>query len=243
MTHSIALKHTLQSSVAILLGHRGSNRVHLENTMPAFEAALQAGLHGIELDVQRTKDGVLVVHHDFHLPNGELIAALNFNELHLPEPYTVPKLEQVLTWAKQSGAYLNIEIKLETFTTDGREKEVAALVERSGMGQQIIISSFNPISLWRIKRFAPSLETALLFYNSKKNWVLDHGYLAFLLGVSAIHPHHSQVTLDMVLMAHRMGWKVNVWTVNEPETVQKLLKLGVDGIIGDEPKVLLDGTA
>jgi glycerophosphoryl diester phosphodiesterase len=240
MTHSIALKHKLQSSVAILLGHRGANRVHLENTMPAFEAALQAGLQGIELDVQRTKDGVLVVHHDFHLADGRLIVALEFKELHLPEPYTIPTLEEVLTWAKQTGAYVNIEIKLETLTTDGREKEVAALVERSGIGQQIIISSFNPISLMRIKYYAPALETALLFYDSKKNWLLDRGYLAFLLGVSAIHPDHTLVTLDMVLMAHRMGWKVNVWTVNDPETVQKLIALGVDGIIGDIPKVLLE---
>ena len=207
--------------------------------MPAFEAALKAGLHGIELDVQRTKDGVLVVHHDFHLPDGRLIAALDFNQLRLPEPYTIPKLEEVLIWAKQSGAYLNIEIKLETFATDGREKEVAALVERSGIGNQIIISSFNPVSLWRIKRLAPALETALLFYNTKKNWLLDYGYLAPFLGISAIHPHHSQVSLDMVLMAHRMGWKVNVWTVNDPEIAQKLLVMGVDGIIGDEPAVLL----
>jgi glycerophosphoryl diester phosphodiesterase len=208
--------------------------------MPAFMAALDAGLDGIELDVQRTKDGVLVVHHDFHLPDGRLISALNFSELRLPEPYTVPKLEEVLNWAKQTGAYVNIEIKLETFATDGREKEVAALVERSGIGNQIIISSFNPFSLWRIKRLSPSLETALLFYNTKKNWLLDHGYLAPFLGISAIHPHHSQVNLDMVLMAHRMGWKVNVWTVNEPEIVQKLLALPVDGIIGDVPKVLLE---
>ena len=226
--------------MAILLGHRGANRMHLENTMPAFEAALQAGLAGIELDVQRTKDGVLVVHHDFHLSDGRLIAALELNELRLPEPYTVPTLGEVLNWAKQTGAYLNIEIKLETLATDGREKEVAALVEQSGIGNQIIVSSFNPVSLWRMKRFAPALETALLFYNTKKNWLLDYGYLAPFLGVSAIHPHHSQVSLDMVLMAHRMGWKVNVWTVNDPKIVQKLLALGVDGIIGDEPAVLLE---
>ncbi len=211
--------------------------------MPAFIAALEAGLHGIELDVQRTKDGVLVVHHDFHLPDGRLIAALDFNQLRLPEPYTIPKLEEVLMWAKQTAAYLNIEIKLETFATDGREKEVAALVERSGIGNQIIISSFNPVSLWRIKRLAPALETALLFYNTKKNWLFDHGYLAPFLGVGAIHPHHSQVSLDMVLMAHRMGWKVNVWTVNDPEIAQKLLVMGVDGIIGDEPAVLLESRA
>jgi glycerophosphoryl diester phosphodiesterase len=223
----------------LLLGHRGANRVHLENTMPAFEAALSAGLQGVELDVQRTRDGVLIVHHDFHLPDGRLIAALDFSQMHLPNGYNVPTLAEVLTWAKTTGAYLNIEIKLETWQTDGREYEVASLVERSGLGEQIIISSFNPVSLWRVKRAAPGLETALLFYNSKRNWVLDHGYLAPFLGIAAIHPHHSLVTPELVLNAHRRGWKVNVWTVNDPDLSTRLLSMGVDGLIGDEPSNLL----
>ncbi len=208
--------------------------------MPAFEAALEAGLGGIELDIQRTRDGVLVVHHDFHLPDGRTIAALDFAELRLPDGYAVPKLEQVLAWAKTTGAFVNIEIKLETLATDRREHGVATLVERSGLGNQIIISSFNPVSLWRIKRFAPGLETGLLFYNSQKNWWLDHGYLAPFLGVNAIHPHFSQVTPELVKNAHARGWKVNTWTVNDPEIAAKLLEMGVDGIIGDEPAVLLE---
>ena len=207
--------------------------------MPAFEAALAAGLGGVELDIQRTRDGVIVVHHDFHLPDGRLIAALNFAELRLPNDYAVPRLEQVLAWAKTTKAYLNIEIKLETFATDGREHGLATLVERSGLGNQIIISSFNPVSLWRIKRLAPGLDTALLFYNSKKNWLLDRGYLAPFLGISAIHPHYSLVTPKLVKNAHARGWKVNVWTVNDPEIAAKLLSMDVDGLIGDLPTALL----
>jgi glycerophosphoryl diester phosphodiesterase len=226
--------------MALLLGHRGANKLHLENTMPAFEAALQAGLHGVELDVQRTKDGVLVVHHDFHLPDGRLVAALEFAELRLPNGYTVPKLEEVLVWAKTTGAYLNIEIKLQTFATDGREPEVAALVERMGLGGQVIVSSFNPFSLLRVRYAAPALETALLYDNtSPPHWLLDDGRTARLLGVSAIHPHHSLVTPALMARAKRHGWKVNVWTVNEPADVVQLLELGVDGIIGDLPQVLL----
>lgn len=226
----------------LFLGHRGANRLFLENTMPAFEAALEAGLAGVELDVQRTRDGILVVHHDFHLPDGRLIAALDFAELRLPHGYTVPKLEEVLIWAKQTGAFLNIEIKLETWTTDGRELEVAALVERKSLGEQVLISSFNPLSLWRIRRAAPALELGLLFYNAPEvPWILQHGRLAPLLGVSAIHPHWSLVTPDLVRAAHHRGWKVNVWTVNEAHQVQSLLEMGVDGIIGDLPNVLLAG--
>jgi glycerophosphoryl diester phosphodiesterase len=227
--------------MALLLGHRGANKPHLENTMPAFEAALEAGLHGVELDVQRTKDGVLIVHHDFHLPDGRLIAALEFAEVQLPNGYVVPKLDEVLAWTKNTGAYLNIEIKLETFATDGREREVAALVERSGLGGQVIISSFNPFSLFRVRYAAPALETALLYYDHPKMpWWLRGGLTAPLLGVSAIHPHHSLVTPTLMTHAKRRGWKVNVWTVNEPTEVRRLLALGVDGIIGDVPNVLLE---
>lgn len=225
--------------MARLLGHRGANRLHLENTMPAFEAAIEAGLDGIELDVQRTRDGVLVVHHDFHLPDGRLIAALLYQDLRLPDGYSVPKLEEVLLWAKKMKTYVNVEIKLETFATDGREREVAAMVERLGVGAQVIISSFNPFSLLRVRYHAPALETALLYYHSEKTpWWLRDAFTAPLLGVAAIHPHHSLVTPKLIKKAKQHGWKVNVWTVNEPQDVARLLELGVDGIIGDLPNVL-----
>ena len=111
---------------ARLLGHRGSPKQHLENTLESFTAALNAGLDGFELDVQRSLDGVLVTHHDFHLADGRLIAALKFTEL----PAHVPTLEAVLLLAKERGAYVNVEIKLETSATDGRENETVALIVR-----------------------------------------------------------------------------------------------------------------
>ncbi|MFN3265765.1 MAG: glycerophosphodiester phosphodiesterase [Deinococcales bacterium] len=234
------MPNRVKFSMALLLGHRGANRQYLENTMPAFEAAIAAGLDGIELDVQRTQDGVLVVHHDFHLPDGRLIAALNYQDLRLPNGYSVPKLEEVLRWAKHRGVYVNVEIKLETISTDGREREVAALVERMGVGEQVIISSFNPFSLLRVRYHAPALETALLYYHSPKTpWWLRDALTAPLLGVAAIHPHHSLVTAQLMQKTKQRGWKVNVWTVNEAQDVARLLELGVDGIIGDLPEVLL----
>ncbi|NJK46343.1 MAG: hypothetical protein HC933_20735 [Pleurocapsa sp. SU_196_0] len=99
----------------LLLGHRGSPRVQPENTLESFRAALEVGLDGFELDVQRTLDGVLVTHHDFHLNDGRLIAALRHEEL----PQHIPTLETVLELAKKADAFVNIEIKLESPNSDG----------------------------------------------------------------------------------------------------------------------------
>ena len=220
---------------ARLLGHRGSPKQHLENTLESFTAALNAGLDGFELDVQRSLDGVLVTHHDFHLADGRLIAALKFTEL----PAHVPTLEAVLQLARERGAYINVEIKLETSATDGRENETVALIVRLGMEQSVIVSSFNPLSLARIKWADRRLETGLLYAPDMTQWFLKDGLGAPLLFVSAIHPHHSQVSAELVKNAHLRGWKVNTWTVNDLQTAQRLLEIGVDGLIGDYPEVLL----
>ena len=221
---------------ARLLGHRGSPKQHLENTLESFRAALDAGLDGVELDVQRTLDGVLVTHHDFHLADGRLIAALKMTEL----PTHVPTLEAVLMLAKERGAYVNIEIKLETSASDDREIDTAALIARLGMTKNVIVSSFNPVSLARVKWADRRLETGLLYAPDLTQWFLKDGLAAPLLFVGAIHPHHSQVTAELVTRAHSRGWKVNAWTVNDLATARRLLEIGVDGLIGDDPAVLLE---
>jgi glycerophosphoryl diester phosphodiesterase len=105
---------------------------------------------------------------------------------------------------------------------------------------QTLISSFNPMALWRVKRAAPSLETALLFDNtSHPRWLLDNARVAALLRVHALHPHYRLVTPELMARARRHNWKVNAWTVNDLETAQRLIGLGVNGLVGDYPEVLL----
>ncbi len=219
----------------LLLGHRGSPRTHPENSLEGFAYARSRGLDGVELDVHRTLDGQLVVHHDEHLADGRVIAALRKAEL----PPMLPGLVDVLAWAKSSGAFLNIEIKDEKTTSDGREIETTRLIKDFDLAKQVIVSSFNPLSLWRVKRAEPELQTALLFAPDLPTAWLRGGWSAPFLTVSALHPHHSQVSPQMIQMAHRLGWKVNVWTVNELPLAQSLLNMGVDGLIGDDPEVLL----
>ena len=221
---------------ARLLGHRGHPKQHVENTLESFAAAIEAGLDGFELDVQRTLDGRLVTHHDFHLADGRLIAALKYSEL----PAHIPTLEAVLIFAHERDAYVNVEIKLESSATDGRERETAALIARLEMIERVIVSSFNPLALARVKWADRRLETGLLYAPDLTQWYLKDGFTAPLLFVSAIHPHHSQVSAELVKNAHARGWKVNTWTVNDLATAQRLLEIGVDGLIGDYPAVLLE---
>jgi glycerophosphoryl diester phosphodiesterase len=228
----------------LLLGHRGSHRAKRENTLESFQLALGAGLDGIELDVQRSLNGVLVVHHDFYLPDGRLIAALTDHEimnLELPGDLRVPTLEAVLNWAKGAGAYVNIEIKSEAMTSDGRETQTVRLIERLEMTNQVIISSFNPASIVRVRLANARLETALLYDNKAGSpWYLEDARLAPVLGVKAIHPHHSLITPELIARAKTRGWRVNVWTVNDLELGVKLLEMGANALIGDDPEVLLE---
>ena len=235
-------------SKPLLLGHRGSPRAKHENTLESFKLALEAGpdgtkLDGIELDVQRSLNGVLVVHHDFFLPDGRLIAALNDQEIlnfELPGDLRVPTLEAVLNWAKTEGVYVNVEIKSEAMTSDGRETQTVRLIERLGMGEQVIISSFNPASIVRVRLANARLETALLYDNEAGSpWFLEDGKTAAFMGVRAIHPHHSLVTAELIARAKSRGWRVNTWTVNDLELGVKLLEMGVNALIGDFPEVLI----
>ena len=228
----------------MLLGHRGSPNVARENTLPSFQAAIDAGLDGVELDVQRTLDGVLVVNHDFHLPDGRLIAALNATEVEaaiLPMNGRIPRLEHVLEWAKNVNTFVNVEIKSSGLKTDNRELETVKCIRDTEMRNNVIVSSFNPSSIARV-RFADSgLETGLLYENNvEPKWLLENGWTAILLGVKALHPYHGDITPALMTRAKERGWRVNTWTVNDLEIAKNLIAMGVNALIGNFPEVLVE---
>jgi glycerophosphoryl diester phosphodiesterase len=219
----------------LLLGHRGSPRQALENTLSSFVFARQAGLDGVELDVQRGFDGALHVHHDPHLADGRLIAALHREEV---ETTGVSLLADILEWAKADGAYLNIEVKMG-LQPDNRGQDTAKLLQRLAFPcEQCIVSSFDPRVLWQFRASARRYPTALLFTETTAAGVWSP-YLGLGLGINALHPHHRLVNGDLLRFAHDRGWKLNTWTVNDPLEVARLHSLGVDGLIGDVPEVLL----
>lgn len=224
-------------STPLLLGHRGTPRLHRENTLNGFQAALDAGLDGVELDVRRLADGTLAIHHDAALWDGRALADLTHAQL---APHPVPTLDEVLAWAADTGAYLNIEIKFEGTRLDDRTARTLDGVQAYGLTEQVIISSFSPLILRAAQTHAAEIERGFLY---DRPWQLAGidlvEWVARWLDVAALHPHHRLIDEGLMDLARRQGWRVNTWTVNEVAEVQRLTALGVDALIGDVPDVLL----
>ena len=213
--------------------HRGASRQQRENSIEAFLLAARLGADGIELDVRRTLNGQLVVHHDSHT-EGVLIARADRRDL----PSYIPDLGAALDAC--TGLRVNIEIK-----TDGPHgsefsdmaKEVARhLRSRAEPTSRWIVSSFDHEIVNQIRELFPELPTALLFRQGP--W-LDVMRQVVSNGHSAIHPHESVVDDRLVRTAHAAGVEVNAWTVNDLERAAELAGLGIDGLITDVPDEVL----
>lgn len=229
----------------LLLGHRGSPKAFTENTLAGFTHALESGLDGIETDIQHTRDGSFVVHHDDHLPNGKRISALMLSEIQTEFPEMM-SLEALLEWsAFQDGMTLNLELKNEHNINDGRERHMVSILRKvlpkdSPLRQKLVISSFNPLSLWRIVQLDRSYALGLLYDDTSIPKSVLWTSLR-LLPLYSIHPHHDLLSYGTLRWAHDKNLKVFTWTVNDATKVTRYARWGVDGVIGDDPVVLHAG--
>ncbi|AZI42324.1 glycerophosphodiester phosphodiesterase [Deinococcus psychrotolerans] len=223
----------------LLLGHRGAPRLHPENSLAGFQAALDAGLDGVETDIRRLGDGGLVICHDAQLKDGRKLSALSRADL----PAYMPLLPEVLAWAAETGAYLNLEIKPEVGKGDGRTEETLDLVRAYGLTSQVLVSSFSPLQLLAAQQHAPQIERGFLYHRTYHIGCDLVPEVARRLEVAALHPHFRLITPELMEMAAREGWRVNTWTINEAAQGRELLALGVAGLIGDVPEELLSARA
>jgi glycerophosphoryl diester phosphodiesterase len=229
----------------LLLGHRGVRRsaarageatVPLENGMEAFREAFEAGLDGIECDVQQTRDLELVLHHDRH--SGDLeVTASTLGELREHEPRMATLAELLELAAGYPGTLLNLELKLYRRTGAGLERRLARMVRARGLADRVLVSSFDPLALLRLRLVAPDVRTALLYAPNLPAW-LRAGQPAGWLHVDALHPRHDRVDERLMRLARERGLMVNAWTVNDHDQVRRLVELGADGIIADDPQAL-----
>jgi glycerophosphoryl diester phosphodiesterase len=219
----------------LLLGHRGTPRLHRENTLAGFQAALDAGLDGVELDVRRLVDGTLVIHHDEHLSDGRALPEMTAADL----PAEIPTLDATLVWAARTGAFVNVELKFERAWPDDRVAHTLDAIRSHGLSGQVIVSSFNPLLLAAARRHAPDIARGLLIHRAYRLGPLDLVPAAMTwLGAAALHPHHTLIDAALMDQARAGGWQVNTWTVNNPAEVIRLTALGVHAVIGDVPEVL-----
>lgn len=219
----------------LLLGHRGSPRQARENTLESFRLALEAGLDGLELDLHRTRDGVLVVYHDFEL-EGQPISDVDWSAVRQQASW-MPRLEQVLELAEQfSKAWLNLELKSRPGPSDGREAALAQALLTWPHRERAWISSFDPLALIRLHRLGAGVPLALLYTE------VEMEELVPCLPVQGVHPYFALLSQSRVAELKARGLFVATWTVNQAAVVRELLAWGLDGIIGDLPTELLAGS-
>lgn len=230
-----------------IFAHRGASGQFPENTMLAFEKGIEAGADGIELDVQLTKDGRIVVIHDERLDRTTSLkgfvkdtaydviktanAAANHNQTY--SDIKVPLLEDVLSWAEKKNFLINIELKNSVIRYEGLEEKVLEAVKRFNIEERIILSTFNHESLALCARLAPHIERAAL--TSDVLYQADR-YITSI-PASGYHPKlNSPGASDEVLKKMRnSSIEVRPYTVNRPEDMKRLFEAGADGIFTDFP--------
>jgi glycerophosphoryl diester phosphodiesterase len=234
----------------LVLAHRGARTVAPENTVEAFRVALELGADGVELDVHRTADDGLVVHHDAEAPGLGVLAELERDAIRSQRP-DIPSLDEVLEVC--AGTLVNIEIKNAATDADFDDTHRAAalvveLLDARDHRDDVLVSSFNLATIDRVRELHPTVPTGFLVFAGID--VIDALALAVEHGHGAVHPFRAllgpESGAEIVDRADALGVALNVWTVNEEAEISWFADLGVRAVITDLPDVarrVIDGGA
>ena len=234
--------------------HRGASGYCPENTLPAFEKALEMGAQGIELDIQLTKDEKIVVIHDEWINRTsdgegwvkdytlEELRRYNYNK-NFPElgHVDIPTMEEVFALIRPTDLIINIELKTGIVFYDRLEERILELTKRMGMEDRVIYSSFNHYSIKKIHELDPKAQVGFLFSGRNNGY---GGVRGKARNVNALHPalYYLQYP-GFVQQCKERGIKINTWTVNEPEYMKLCCEAGVDAIITNYPDLALEVAA
>jgi glycerophosphoryl diester phosphodiesterase len=233
----------------LAFAHRGGAADGDENTVAAFERAIALGYRYIETDVRCTSDGVAVVFHDgkLHRLAGQqgLISELTWNDvctIRVGGAQVVPKLDDVLdAWPQ---VRFNIDAKAAPVLAP-----LAGAIRRAGAIDRVLVAAFNDARLrWIRRELGPRLATSMgpaEVLRLRLASVAGRGMLGLTPGVPAVQvPVRFKVVpvVDrrFVRYAHQLGLQVHAWVIDEPDEIDRLLDLGVDGIMTDRIEVLRD---
>jgi len=218
--------------------HRGDSAHAPENTMLAFDKARAAGADGIELDVMFDGDHNVVVFHDSSLERltgrpglmAQLSAAERGKLRVGGEP--VPLLAEVLA---TSELEIDVELKAPKVGRMGALVAATAKVIRdAGRADRILVSSFDPVSLIQLHRHVPEVALAYLFHEDQA-LPLRRGWVGSWMGASLLHPSSQLCTAATVKAWHTAGLPINAWTVDDRAELERLARLGVDGVFSNDP--------
>ncbi len=219
------------------IGHRGAKGHLAENTLESIQKALDIGVDAIEIDVHKCNSGELWVIHDFTLDrttngSGEIAkkSATELEKLKIEDKFKIPLLTEVLDLI-QGKCLINIELKGLNTAAPVCEIIKHKIADANWKYSDFIISSFQKNELFEVRKNDHHVPIAVL----SKASVPEAIELGKRLKAMAIHPSLGIITRDNTKLSQAEGFKVNVWTVNEPDAIQRMIDFGVDGIISDYP--------
>ena len=229
-----------------VIAHRGFCGEYPENTMLSFKKAVEDGCDELELDVQLTKDNVLVIIHDEtidRVTDGtgnvrdytfEEIRKFNvkatFGDKYGFNP--IPSFEEYVSWVKDQNVTTNIEFKTGKYYYEELEEQVIGMIKAYGLENKVMFSSFNHLSLIRCKELVPNIECGVLVL---KSGIGNPGYYVSKYNFECYHPDINGLNDEIVENCKAHGVKLNVWTVNDEEGLKKLYDWGCHGIITNYP--------
>jgi glycerophosphoryl diester phosphodiesterase len=234
----------------LIIGHRGACALAPENTMSSFRLAFEHKADGIEFDTKLSRDGEVVIIHDQTLErttngSGKVIETSleNLKNLDAGSKFSptfagekIPTLDELF---KELGGkiFMNIELTNYASPSDALVDKVVELIRKYKIENSVMFSSFNANNLAKAQRLIPEVPTGLL---ALKGWMGAFSRYPFGLRVSPeyTHPYFSDAPASFISAEHGRGRRVNVWTVNDPKDVRRLVHDHVDGIMGDDPRMI-----
>tara|TARA_R110002072_G_scaffold201601_4_gene359341 strand:- start:147 stop:953 length:807 start_codon:yes stop_codon:yes gene_type:complete len=246
------MSFTAFSQRVAITAHRGASGYAPENTLSSVKKALEIGVDRIEIDVQQTSDGIVVLLHDKTLDRTTnakgKVGKKTWEELKNVKAYgkfenefpdePIPTLEEVFELLDGVVEFV-IEIKAGNKTYSGIEDNVAALIKKYKAEKWAVVHSFNDKVLKRLHKYYPEIRLQKLFVSYSGGLMLDFNLHATKLSkydyVEAFGVSVSGTNRKLVEKAHSLQKQVHVWTVNKEEDMQEMISLGVDGLISNYP--------
>ena len=234
--------------MSLIYGHRGASGHAPENTLEAFQLSMDMGADGFELDVHMSADGELVVIHDETVDrttNGigfvrdlTLAQLKELDACNGMEHYRgakIPTLAEVFDLIRDTHHIVNVEVKTDEWFYPQIEEKCLALAKEKGVEERVIYSSFNHYTLIKLRQLKPDVKLGMLFGDI----MVQPWEYAQQLKVDYLHPMKMNIYVPgFVEGTHAAGYGINMWTINDEETMVECLKWGA-GIITNYPDVAI----
>ena len=232
----------------IIIGHRGAPVLAPENTIDSFIKAFETCMNGIELDVQLSQDGELVVYHNWDLKNitGSLeqIEDLDYVEIRdhsLHNNCQIPLLVDVLKICPKNK-YINIEIKSRNYLNTQIVTQVVKIIRQYKIEKYVVISSFNPFVLWVVKKFAPDLSRAYLWSSENPSFLFNSPLWIWICQPDGFYIDINNADEKIINWAKKKNLVVLAFTINNASDLAKAQRLGLDGIFTDNPYLQINSS-